>query len=126
MGRKVRHVTEYSLRIRGVLAGAVYAEQDLRDLWHHLDHAIRLASPRERANIERVFAAEMGPAAAGERKHARCDGHAGDVQREAAFLPSGIAITAPASHPRRGVGGPLPLRASSFARCSASACLAPE
>jgi hypothetical protein len=61
VGGKVRHVTDCSLRIRGILAGAVYAEQDLRDLWHHLDHVIRHASPRERANIERVFASEMGP-----------------------------------------------------------------
>jgi hypothetical protein len=60
VGGKVRHISDGSLRVI-VQAGIALDEQFRRDLWTRLDHYIEHRSPRERANIERVFAAEMGP-----------------------------------------------------------------
>jgi hypothetical protein len=60
-GRKVRQQTVGSLRV-SIEAGVEWPDQRRRDFWRHLDYVLKRfdPSPSERANIERVFAAEPG------------------------------------------------------------------
>jgi uncharacterized protein (DUF2344 family) len=42
--------------------GGAWSEQERRDFWSHLDRMLgNRPTPAERANIERMFASEVGP-----------------------------------------------------------------
>jgi hypothetical protein len=60
-GRRVRQRTVGSLHVC-IQAGVEWPDQQRRDFWNHLDYVLSRhhASPSERANIERVFAIELG------------------------------------------------------------------
>jgi hypothetical protein len=64
-GGKVIH--KRNIKLKPIIVhptGMVYGRfgrWDRRDLWGHLDYAIQGSTPRERANIERAFAAVVGP-----------------------------------------------------------------
>jgi hypothetical protein len=60
-GGKVRQWSHGSLYVR-IQQGVAWSEQDRRDFWSHLDHVLgNRPTSAERANIERVFASEVGP-----------------------------------------------------------------
>jgi hypothetical protein len=61
VGKKVRHESLGSLYVR-FDADVDWSADQRRTAWRHLDHVLQRyrVSPRERANIERAFAAEVG------------------------------------------------------------------
>jgi hypothetical protein len=60
-GGKARQISYHSLRIC-IQQGLALDEQARCDLWDRRDHALdNRPTPTSRANIERVFAAEVGP-----------------------------------------------------------------
>jgi hypothetical protein len=60
-GRRIRQRSITSLRV-SISAGVEWPAEERRDMWRHLDYVLERhrPSPAERANIERVFAAEVG------------------------------------------------------------------
>jgi hypothetical protein len=61
-GKRVRHESIGSLYVR-IQDGVEWPDETRRDFWHRLDYVLQCHRPSqaERANIERVFAAKLGP-----------------------------------------------------------------